>query len=413
MLATRRIFTQRMIAAMCADSDDLLSRLPAPSMLSAGVIARNGRGRVAMRAVSGRALHPGGAWGAFADDQPFRVASVSKMITASLFMRLAVRSDIDLDADISEHLGARVRHPAFLDHPISARMLLSHTSGLRNGGDFPVPFNRSLLARLNEAATEEQYGGWFAPPSEPPGSFFRYSDTNFALIAQVLECITGIRFDKLMRRAVFAPLGLDAGYNWSGVSQAKRDRTAAAFRWLDETWTAQVDADPPRAPEIAFYRGEHGGETTEGDFRLCTNGFAFAPHGGLRLSLRDMDRLAREFARGGGALTLMAAPAWRYDGSAANGDAENGFYQAYGLGMQTPLGIEGADAYFGADTRNWRGHCGDAYGWMTGLWWNTRTRASIVYAINGMPESDRPRGARSALTAHEEALIDLALAALG
>lgn len=50
---------------------------------------------------------------------------------------------------------------------------------------------------------------------------------------------------------------------------------------------------------------------------------------------------------------------------------------------------------------------------MTGLWWNTRTRASIIYAVNGMPEAERPPGMRSpALTAPEEALVDMALAAL-
>ena len=53
---------------------------------------------------------------------------------------------------------------------------------------------------------------------------------------------------------------------------------------------------------------------------------------------------------------------------------------------------------------------GDAYGWMTGLYWNIRDGRTLVWALNGMPETDRPPARRSCLTAPEEALVDLAMA---
>jgi CubicO group peptidase (beta-lactamase class C family) len=326
------------------------------------------------------------------------------MVTALGFMS---ENSIDLDTDISTYLRAPLRGPAFPDTPITCRMLLSHTSGLRNGADFPVPFNRSLLARLDAAAREPNYGGWFAPAHEPPGAWFSYSDTNFAIIAEIIEHVTGTRFDRFMRERLFTPLRLDIGYNWSGVSQRKRARAAAACRWVDGAWTPQVDANPPRSPEIAFYRGDGDPNSTEADYRIGENGFAFAPHGGLRLSLSDMDALARHFLSESEALAPMRTPAWTYDPAAPNGAIENGFYQAYGLGLQMPLG-RASDSFFGADSADWRGHCGDAYGWMTGIWWNARTRITLVYAINGMPETDRPR-AVTALTAPEQAIVDLAL----
>jgi hypothetical protein len=46
---------------------------------------------------------------------------------------------------------------------------------------------------------------------------------------------------------------------------------------------------------------------------------------------------------------------------------------------------------------------------MTGLFWNVKTGQTLVYALNGMRETGRPAGRRSALTASEEKLIDLAL----
>jgi D-alanyl-D-alanine carboxypeptidase len=414
MMWSRRAFGQKLFGALIQrGGGPLLDRMP--GMLSAAYIMR--RGAAVRRRAEGRALTRG-RWRDFTLDQPFRVASPSKMLAATGFMALARQNDLDLDADVSVYLGEPLRHPAFPAIALTPRMLLSHASGLRNGIDFPVPFNRPLLARLSAAAREDDYGGWFAPAHEPPGRWFSYSDTNFALIAQIVERVSGARFDRFMREALFAPLRLDIGYNWSGVSTAKRARAAAACVWQESAWRPQVDAAPPRAPEIVLYRGENNGAATEADYRIGMNGFAFAPQGGLRLSVADMDRLAQFYLDGARAgdetLAPMTTPAWVFDPASPNGDTLEGFYQAFGLGVQTPLGRPAqhglrSDAYFGAGSADWRGHFGDAYGWMTGLFWNARANATLVWAINGMPEADRPQAARTALTAAEEAVIDSAL----
>ncbi len=414
---SRRGFGQKLLGALFDRGPSLLQSMP--GMLSAGFIAR--RGAAVSRRAEGQALVHG-RWRSFELDQPFRVASVSKMVTATGFMSLVSQGRIDLDADVSTHLGETLRHPAFPEVAITSRMLLSHTSGLRNGADFPVPFDRPLLSRLREAAHEANYGGWFAPPAEPPGHWFSYSDTNFAVVAQIVERVTGVRFDRFMRETLFEPLDLDIGYNWSGVSPAKRNRAAAACRWDGSEWSAQVDGAPPRAPEIAFYRGENNDAATEADYSVGLNGFAFAPHGGLRVSVSDMDRLARSYLdgaplAGAGSLALMSTPYWTFDPSAPNGMTERGWYQSFGLGVHVALarnapGASPGDNFFGASTRDWRGHLGDAYGWMTGLFWNARDRTTLAWAINGMPETDRPPGLRSALSAPEEAVIDSAMAAV-
>jgi hypothetical protein len=107
----------------------------------------------------------------------------------------------------------------------------------------------------------------------------------------------------------------------------------------------------------------------------------------------------------------MQRQAWVHRVQPPNGGTENGFYQRFGLGVHLPARRRARDA-FGAAPAGWRGHFGDAYGWMTALLWNARTRDTIVYALNGMPETDRPVGAGSALTAPEEALFTLGLRAL-
>lgn len=386
----------------------LLQRLPGPPLLSAGLIVRDGRGRILRREMDGVVFGSGAAFG---DGAPFRVASVSKMIATWAFLRLWKRHGLDVDGDTARWLGTSLRHPAHPDIAITPRMLMSHTSGLRNGADYPVRFGRTVAGRLDAAKIEADYGGWFAPPTERPGAYFAYCDLNTGVIAQLMERVSGVRFDLFMREKVFAPLSLDIGYNWSGVSQKKRDAAAPAARLFDGVWTVQVDGDVPRAPEIAVNRAEDAKDRSVDAYVLGENGMVFAPHGGLRLSLADMDRLARFFARGGGArgvLKEMATPAWTFDG--ANGATESGFWNRSGLGMQR-FGTGPRDRYFGAQSDDWRGHFGDAYGWMTGLFWNVRDGRTLVYALNGMQEFDRPRAAATALTISEQAVIDLGLAA--
>jgi CubicO group peptidase (beta-lactamase class C family) len=397
-------------------ADPILSPAAGPPMASWGAIARRGDGSTAFRVAAGQALGPAGPRPS-ALDQPFRVASISKMIATAAFLPLAMRRGLDLDHDASDALGFRLRHPAHPDAAITPRMLLSHTSGLRNGPSYPVPLGH----RLSEAFTAEgrhyDGGGWFGPAEHRPGDWFAYADVNFALVAQMLERLSGERFDRYLRQALFAPLGLDIGYNWSGVSQPKRARAAAGLHRVDGQWTPQVDGTVLPYPDLPFTRPADAPGLTEADYRVGDNGFAFSPQGGLRLSVADMDRLARLFAGHGqgvvpkAALEAMQRPVWTYDPAKPNGDVDGGLLQGYGLGCEIPNGRAGShgDAFFGADSADWRGHFGDAYGWITGLFWNRRDGRTLVYAVNGMPEMDRPPARNSSLTAPEEALIALAL----
>jgi CubicO group peptidase (beta-lactamase class C family) len=417
MELTRRSMLEATAGALCAEGSFHVSALPGPPLISAGLIARRGDGDIARQWVDGAVLRSGAPGPAFGFSSMFRVASVSKMVTAAGFMRLASEGAVDLDADVSAYLGAPLRHPAHPETAITARMLLSHTSGLRNGADFPLPFSAVLLERLSRAAGEPGYGDWFAPDNELPGEFFSYSDVNFGVIAQIIERVAGRRFDLYMREAVFAPLGLDIGYNWSGVGQAARDRVAPAARLRDGRWTAEFDQEPPPEPDVSLYRGDAPEEPRLAAYELGRNGLGFSPHGGLRVSLAGMDALARFFAHGDervlglDALRAMQEPAWSYRAEPSNGETVSGFYQHFGLGVHLPAGQVARDAFAAMDP-DWRGHFGDAYGWMTGLLWNARSCATIVYALNGMPEQDRPQAQRSALTAPEEALVTMGLAAL-
>jgi CubicO group peptidase (beta-lactamase class C family) len=66
----------------------------------------------------------------------YRVASITKLVTALGVMRLVEEGRLDLDEDISTYLGASIRNPHFPLVAITLRMLLAHTSSLRDDAGY-------------------------------------------------------------------------------------------------------------------------------------------------------------------------------------------------------------------------------------------------------------------------------------
>lgn len=368
-------------AATPARADETLAWLASPDnpdgVLGLGVIARGPSGDVVFEAAQGRRWAGGREAGPFTLETPARVASISKMPATWALMRLVEGGRIGLDEDVSEATGFRLRHPRFPDEPITIRRLASHTAGLRDGANFPVPLGRRLEEALVPDGALFEEGGWWSPSDQPPG-FFAYSNANAPVLAQIIERLTGERFDRLMARTVFEPLGLDAGFNWSGVSQAKRDLASACGRKVEGVWQAQVDGSVPPAPGVAVFADAEQPGLAAADYRLGDNGFAFSPQGGLRASVGDLDVLGRMLR----SHALMAEPVWTFDGT--NGDTDRGLILGYGLHCQA-TGLGASDAFFGPGSDRWRGHFGEAYGLVSGLFWNLDDGRQIAWIINGTP----------------------------
>ncbi|OAG78268.1 Beta-lactamase [Acetobacter malorum] len=74
----------------------------------------------------------------------FRIASISKVVTTIGLMELVEQGKVNLDHDVSEYLGFRLRNPDFPTTPITVRMLLNHTSTLRDGEVYFLPPDKSV-----------------------------------------------------------------------------------------------------------------------------------------------------------------------------------------------------------------------------------------------------------------------------
>jgi CubicO group peptidase (beta-lactamase class C family) len=329
-------------------------------------------------------------------DDPVRIASITKLHVALGVMRMVEQGKLDLDRDVSDWLGWTLRNPAFPDRPITLRLLLSHRSSLRDGVEYAIPKGVTLRdALLPREAFDTDH---------PPGTFFRYSNLNFPVIATVMEAASHERFDRLMDALVLKPLGLDACFNWMTCTASRLGRAVVLYAPDGAVLRDDLQGARPACPIVP---AADGGCELE-SYRLASNGALFSPQGGLRISVHDLTKTGRLLlAKGrlpGGRRFLteasmdeLSALAWRFDG--ANGDTESDFYCGYGLAFQILAQCPPRDDPFG-DGRPRIGHAGDAYGLRSGLWVDPARGTGIAYFATGLGE-DPPRG-RSAYRAIEE-----------
>ena len=333
-------------------------------------------------------------------DDPVRVASISKLAVGIVVMRLVEAHRLDLDADVGEALGYPVRNPAFPAVPVTLRLLLSHRSSLTDGADYTLPLDRGMPALL---ADPRAWDG-----AHPPGGYWRYTNLNFGVIAAVMEARTGERLDRLMARLLFAPLGLDACFNWTTCS----DRAIAhAVVLTDHDGAVRKDDLRGRRPDCPAQPATDGG-CDLGKWIPGRNGTSFSPQGGMRISMRDLATIGRLLLGGGAvdrvrlltpaSVALLEQPVWTFDGT--NGESVGGFYCRYGLATQTiPTAAAGChDRLFG-DGRARVGHAGDAYGVRSGLWLDPAAGKGVAYFAATVDPARQP-GRRSAYTRPEEGL---------
>lgn len=330
---------------------------------------------------------------------PVRIASISKLVTAIALMRLVEAGVLDLDADVSDRLGYRLRNPAFPDVPITLRLLLSHRSSLRDAAGYVVP----LGGRLSDTLADPR--AW--DRDHRPGDWFQYTNLNFPVIASVMERATGERFDLLAKRLVLAPLRIDACFNWETCSDTA---VARAVVLRDAAGVADRDDFEGRRPVCSVVPAADG-SCDLSTWQPGVNGALFSPQGGLRISMRDLATIGRLIARGGevdgvrllqpASIAALAQPEWTFDGR--NGDTDLGFQCRYGLAMQTLATDRPGcrDDPFG-DGVHRIGHAGEAYALRSGLWVDPVTGKGVAYFTTMVP--DGVRAERSGFSPAEEAM---------
>ena len=127
----------------------------------------------------------------------FEAASLSKPVFAYAVLRMVERNEFNLDVPLAAHLKYKRLEHDDRYRQITARMVMSHSTGMPNwGGD-----------RLNL--------------NFDPGTAFNYSGEGFVYLQKTLEHLTGLTLDEIARREVFEPLGMTrSSYVWQDAFEA-------------------------------------------------------------------------------------------------------------------------------------------------------------------------------------------------
>ncbi len=150
-------------------------------------------------------------------DTVFKVASVTKLISAIGVLQLVEQKGIALDTSIAGILGAPIANPYFPDLPITLRQVMSHTSSLSESAAY------ARAPRWGEITKEDGYFNRTAP-----GAAYEYANLNGGILGAVIERLSGQSLNTYMAGHVFNPLGINAAY--SAALLPDSSRLSATYR---------------------------------------------------------------------------------------------------------------------------------------------------------------------------------------
>jgi len=145
----------------------------------------------------------------------FKIASVSKTLTATCLMQLYEQEYFDLYDPINDYLPFNVIHPTYPSTDITFHMLLTHSSGINDNwaylfnfvGDSPIPYQTFLEEYLVPGGLyydeDDNFCNW------EPGSSWRYSNVGVALVGYLVEVISDVNFTAYTETFLFNPLDMN------------------------------------------------------------------------------------------------------------------------------------------------------------------------------------------------------------
>lgn len=178
----------------------------------------------------------------FAEKKPinaqsaFHLASVSKVLTATLILKLVQENKIALDEKVQTYL------PDFPYKQTSVRTLLNHRSGLPHYSRFSDYIKNWNTKKIlsNEDVLHYLKKNKF-PLLSKDNSNFNYCNTNYAMLALIAEKVTEQSLPEAMKSYVFEPLGMNDSFVIDFETQKKKVTQSYKTNYVDHGWD-QFDA---------------------------------------------------------------------------------------------------------------------------------------------------------------------------
>ncbi len=160
----------------------------------------------------------------------FPINSATKSFTGVAIMQLVAQRKVALDAPISRYLDELP--PAW--QGIRVRQLLAHTSGLPDIVD-----GDGLVGGGNEQAAWQAVRA--LPMAGPAGAGFAYNQTNYGLLAQIIQRVSGMPYERFVAERQFAAAGMRRAT--FGDSYDLVPGAVTVYSWSPRGTLASDDAD--------------------------------------------------------------------------------------------------------------------------------------------------------------------------
>ena len=262
----------------------------------------------------------------------FRIGSISKQFTAAAILRLADEKKLQLTDSLATY---------FPDFPrgkeITLHHLLTHTSGIHSYTEKP-----DFLLKVNTAVEPAKLIASFQndPPDFAPGSGFRYNNSAYFLLGEIIARVSGKSFARYLDDAFFQPLEMkDTG--------------------------VYVNAAPPASHASGYSRGEES----------------------LSPAL-DWDM---SWAGGAGALYSTVGDLWRWNEAFQSGRVISAAATRQATTPNPlPPGADGLNYGYGLVISKVHGlpvisHGGGLHGWSSDLLWFPDQRVTVAVLANALP----------------------------
>lgn len=155
------------------------------------------------------------------DTTCFELASVSKQFTATCILQLIAREKLFLEDQLTDFFPN-------LPYPnITIRHLLTHTSGLPEFFHFDPKWyqyngllkNRDVIKALEVHRPKTVF---------KPGDRFSYTNTNYMLLAAIVEKVSGQSFEEYLKKNIFIPAGMRHSFCVTQLSQKRQEESIAS-----------------------------------------------------------------------------------------------------------------------------------------------------------------------------------------
>lgn len=168
-------------------------------------------------------------------ETPFQIASTGKTMTAAAILRLWEEGKLSLDDELTKFF------PGFTYPGVTVKSLLNHRSGLPHYLYYYEQHKWNRQQQVSNTDVLNSLIAWQPPKAAAPDKRFQYCNTNYVLLALIIEKVSGLSFPAYMKQTFFKPLGMNHTFV---IGQNQQLEHILSFQGNNAQWALDFSDGP-------------------------------------------------------------------------------------------------------------------------------------------------------------------------